>query len=199
MSYYAEVSFVKVKRDKVEDFFEKFKQEIRAKINEIAERNCVFSPFGQNPSKDRWEQHKNFSASLDWAQELFTYRAFFIGTGEDEVLAVVGVPSPCTGIFDDTIFFQDSTDTDYDYETWDKVSLFKKIVAERLERIKKEGWDWTDYRNKADCYDLIWKILDDRVFGPGYDVRLFCKKSDFQWLSAFVGLVKQKYQDNFGS
>ena len=199
MSYYAGVSFIKAKPDDLETVLQKLKDAIREHIDEIAERDCVFSPYGKNPSKKPEEQHKNFIASFDWAEDIFTYRFFFLGEGEEQVLAVVGVPSPCQDVFDDTIFFQDSTDTDYDYETWDKVALFKRLVAERVARVKAEGYNWTDYRNKSDCYDIIWKMLDDKVFGTGFDVRLFCKKSDFQWLSIFVAKVRERYQTKYGS
>lgn len=200
MSYCAEISFVKVKPDDLEDFFGKIKTAIREHVKEIADDNCVFSPFGKNPRTDlEFEKRRIVLEAYDWTERLFTYRFFFIGEGEEKVLAVAGVPDSVKYLFDTTIFFQNSTDTDYDYETWDKVPLFKRLVEERLALVKKEGWNWTEYRNKSDCYDIIWKLLDDKVFGSGLDVRLFCMKSDSLWISTFVGLVKKLYETNFGS
>lgn len=198
MSYCAEVSFVSIKHAELENFMLKLKSEIEKNYLEIADADCVFSPFG-SPAKTEKEHQYVMKMSFIWAEQVFTYRFFFLGKRKELVLAVVGVPDVCKHLFDTTIFFQDSTDQDYEYAIWDKVALFKRITEQYRARAARRKKPLEEYYIKSGCYDCVWRLLDAKVFDPGLDVRLFCRKSDFAWLSKFIGAVKERYQMKYGS
>ena len=99
---------------------------------------------------------------MHWARNLFSYRYMYIP--EVQLLCVYGVPGIVQDLFDDTIYFQNSVDQNYDYSTWDKIDLFKEVArkwqaftdAGVRERLHLDNDDDLDYHRKSACYNEIW-------------------------------------------
>ena len=191
MSYCAQVSFKQMPIEDIEGFCEKIKQTIKDKEEEVVEADCVFSPFSRHPQED---EHKNFFATIKWAQDIFTYRAFTLRRDNEVIFCVAGLPDCVEKLFDATVYFQNSTDQDYEFETWDNVPWFKEIADKHRART-----DADEYHRKTDCYDEIWAMLDDKVFESGLDIRLFSEKSDFHWLSTFASHIRTRYKEKYGA
>jgi hypothetical protein len=115
-----------------------------------------------------------------WMKEkIFTFRYFYLP--EYELLGMFSIPRETEKLFDTTIYFQNSTDQNYDWEVWNGIEEFE-ISANKWQLIDKEiiykkylSRDFAtevpiedfddDYYRKTFCYEEIWdkirRFLDD--------------------------------------
>lgn len=190
MSYRAEISFARIEPEELHDFFAKFKAETTGRLVEIADREWRRSPFGRSNLpmstdlgfEDFVEAHEDLCKQMDaWVTELFSFRWFWMK--EEKTLGMYGVPEPCVGLFDKTVFFQDSADHDYGREEWEGVPAFEAIfdkwdradekeMAEAIARrygddVDEEDEaddDWISYNRRSFAYEEIWGKIGHTLF-----------------------------------
>lgn len=189
MSYAIDLSFKEMRKDEIFDFIQKFK-ELVIKPEEVKKRikeNYYFSV--------RWVVGSN-SNDLDdfdvedriesWIDRLFTFK--FIWIERYSLLAcVIRKDDLANSLFDGNVFFQNSTDQDYDYEVWKDIRPFKEISdpiekvsfdeegIDSLRKLSRNGWfngplsGFTDnkfeYYKRSLVYDLVFDPIEDIVFG----------------------------------
>lgn len=193
MSYRAEISFKQIAPENVFAFLKEFKDWVKRYTYEIAEDNFMYCPTVRYLHKDYVDLY-DYSRDwcMQWALNVFSYRYIYLP--DVELLCVYGVPTIVQDLFDDTIYFQNSTDQDYDFSTWDKIDLFKE-VARKWQAFTDEGvreWltldesDDLQYHRRSACYNEIWNnyleqslydedsVLYVRLFGY-YEVDVLTK------------------------
>lgn len=189
MSYAIDLSFKEMKKDQIFDFIQKFK-ELVIKPEEVKKRikeNYRFSV--------RWVVGSNSNGIDDfdvedriesWIDRLFTFK--FIWIERYSLLAcVIRGDDLANSLFDGNVFFQNSTDQDYDYGVWKDIRPFKEI-SDSVEKLSfdEEGIDSLrklsrnggfneplsgltnnkfEYYKRSLVYDLIFDPIENIVFG----------------------------------
>lgn len=137
MSYSCYISFKEVSSANLYDFLLNIKHLLIDNIKEVAKLDCMYSPSVQYLHKKYIDMDiRDKSVCQDWAYNCFKYRYFYIS--KYNLLGVFGVPDCVENLFDDTIYFQNSTDQDYDLDEWSSIKLFKKLLTngEKLNLVK---------------------------------------------------------------
>lgn len=197
MSYSCFISFKSINAEDVFPFLVNFKHECTNHLKEIAKDECSFCPhirkhltipddFVDVKTEDRKE-------SFHWAYEsVFKYKFFY--NKDLHLLGMFSVPKVLYYLFDDTIHFQDSTDQDYDSDTWKNIIQFQGIYQKWMEKSdaelkktylkeKQEDFDemvrtdyptrvhspnqikqMLNYYRKSFCYDEIWQYFRNNLF-----------------------------------
>lgn len=213
MSYHATISFKTLRPHEIYPFFQKIKDSVCSNLDAIAEDEYLYMPSFRNAhlyegGKDGVKQDANTA----WAKGVFTMRFFYLA--EHDLLGVFGVTDSVQDVFDDTIYFQNSCDQDYDFETWAKVPLFsaiakkwadasdedieKKYGADRYgEMDENEPFDYGYYR-RSFAYDEIWETCEGYLWHEEQVVYLsLFGFYDFEPLGKFVKLCEGKVRKNF--
>ena len=189
MSYAIDLSFKEMKKDQIFDFIQKFK-ELVIKPEEVKKRikeNYRFSV--------RWVVGSNSNGIDDfdvedriesWIDRLFTFK--FIWIERYSLLAcVIRGDDLANSLFDGNVFFQNSTDQDYDYGAWKDIRPFKEISdpieklsfdeegIDSLRKLSRNGWfnesllgltdNKFEYYKRSLVYDLVFDPIEDIVFG----------------------------------
>lgn len=178
MSYSCCISFKKIPAEDIQEFFVVMKNKVKETSDEIAKQNFHYSPasralnsknlssWGDCPEKDKSEQE-------NWVSKIFCYRWFYLK--EQKTLCIFGIPDSLYNLFDTTIYFQNSTDQDYDFDTWSELEFLAPIVEkcktltpEQINEIEgdedpKYYIDHLDYYRKSLCYQEIWGTYFDRM------------------------------------
>lgn len=214
MSYRATISFKVLKANELYQFFQELKETTNKNLKEIAEENYIFMP--SNRYAHLYEGAKTVvkeDADEAWARAVFTTRFFYLA--EYDLLGVFGVSSVVEEIFDDSIYFQNSCDQDYEFDEWEKIPPFAKIAekwksaTDEMVKIKynKERygeWDETencdlDYYRRTFAYDEIWGMCEEFMWHDELAVHLsLFGYYDFLPIKQFVQLCKNKYEQKFG-
>lgn len=193
MSYRAEISFKQIAPENVFAFLKEFKDWVKHYTYEIAEDNFMYCPTVRYLHKDYVDLY-DYSRDwcIQWALNVFSYRYIYLP--DVELLCVYGVPTIVQDLLDDTIYFQNSTDQDYNFSTWDKIDLFKEVARkwqaftdeEVRERLTLDESDDLQYHRRSACYNEIWNnyleqslynedsVVYVRLFGY-YDVEVLTK------------------------
>lgn len=176
MSYRCYISFKQIPANAVYDFLLLIKQEIRHKLQDIAEDNYVFCPTVRyfHTPYSKLKTYAERSCTENWVtQSVSKFRYFY--WKEYNLLGVYGVPDCIRDMFDDTIYFQNSVDQDYEFETWDKINVFRDVATKwknsseayvkHAANIDEDDFD-VEYHRKSCCYNEIWytylyKTLED--------------------------------------
>lgn len=214
MSYHATISFKTLKPNEIYPFFQKLKKSVRHNIKKIADDEYLYVPSIRHKHLyDGVQEAVIQNADESWAKSVFTVRFFYLA--EHDLLGVFGVPSAAQGVFDDSIFFQNSCDQDYEFDEWAKVPSFAKIAEKWRtatdEEVKKKyvderygEWDETsdpdlDYYRRTFAYDDVWAMCEDYLWNDELAVHLsLFAYYELYLLHAFVGLCKEKYDREFG-
>ena len=188
MSYSCEISFKQIQSNEIYSFFQSIKKSLQD--NEIVNGLCKDLMFNHKLARitlsqidEHFEKYKDFSdlykARLDddtngynivedlkeSVKKNLTFRWFYIS--EENLLGVFGVPKTLQRFFDNMTYFQNSTDQDYDWETWDNIDLFQRCVKRAKDislkalKIAKDVSDEAlidldeEYWRKSLAYDLI--------------------------------------------
>ena len=218
MSYSCYISFKKIPAEDIQEFFVVMKNKVKETSEEIAKQNFHYSPASRvinsknlsswedYPQKDRLEQE-------NWVSKIFCYRWFYLK--EQETLCIFGVPNSLYNLFDTTIYFQNSTDQDYDFEDWKELEFLAPIVEkcktltpEQISRIQgdddlKYYIDHLDYYRRSLCYREIWGTYFDKMLyndGDAVYISLFSLGYDDLYFRANFAkkcfdLVIEDYKD----
>lgn len=189
MSYSCTVSFKEINAEDVYYFLVKVKREILKHIPEIAEDNYVYAPFVRYFHKpySELDSFAEKECCCGWVRQCLTYRYFYHPT--EHLLGIYGLPNCIRDMFDDTIYFQNSTDQDYPFETWDKVKPFRTTAEQYqhnsvvlYDRIRKQYdidyedfYDDIDYWKQTACYDEIFRTyIKDTLYDDNSAVYFSC-------------------------
>lgn len=196
MSYSCEISFKEINPEDVYNFLVALKNKLIDNIENIAKDNYIYAPFVRYQHKPytKLENYSDIECNNSWVKQVFTYRYFYLK--EYNLLGIYGLPSSVQHLFNDTIYFQNSTDQDYDLTNWDKIKLFKD-VADKWKNctnnyiIQTQDCDEDDdieYNRKSGCYSEIWNTyLKDTLFNDNSIVYLSCFGSyDLLYIHQFL-------------
>ena len=196
MSYSCEISFKEINSEEVYDFLVTLKNKLIDNIESIAKYNYMYAPFVRYQHKPytKLENYSDIECNNSWVKQVFTYRYFYLE--EYNLLGIYGLPNSVQNLFDDTIYFQNSTDQDYDLTTWDKIKLFKN-AADKWKNctnnyiIQTQDCDEDDdieYNRRSGCYSEIWNTyLKDTLFNDNSIVYLSCFGSyDLLYIHQFL-------------
>lgn len=188
--------------DEVITFVGQIMKLARENAKEMIESGRYYRPsnrccdFNVKTSKEK-EMDVYFKRELDkrWLYSLFNFH--FVYWKDFHLLGLSGYSfcKDIDGLFDCHVTFQNGTDQDYEYETWnDKISIFKQIkesvatltVDDILSAYEAGKKDWHtkeeieksfEYHAKSYLYELIYdKTLD-------LDSWLYCEDGKFQRLT----------------
>ena len=189
MSYSCEISFKNVDPKDVYSFLVEYKKVVSEHLEDIAKENVWYSPLLRHDFEFDWakEPYTKMSVELrdkldNWASKIFHFRYFYLP--EHNLLGIFGVPDSVQSIFDNTSYFQNSTDQDYDFEDWKGVPWFEEVAnkwkdmpfedfvtAYTKERGDESSWHHMsneeylkslkeqEYYRKSFCYDEIWNTI----------------------------------------
>lgn len=176
MSYSCLISFKKLKPEEVFPFLQEFKKKYVDNIEQIVREEFVWSPlFKTSPlyekiDPDAWDERTfNLKDKVEtWlSDKLLKFRWFYFA--DKNILGVYGVDKSCQNIFDNTTYFQNSTDQDYEYEIWDGIDIFEKLrdnwkdmSKEDILKLYPDVTDF-DYFRKTKIYEVIWKMFEDTL------------------------------------
>lgn len=185
MSYSCEISFKEICAEEVYDFLVTLKNKLIDNIENIAKDNYMYAPFvryQRNPYT-KLETYPDIECNNSWVRQVFTYRYFYLK--EYNLLGIYGIPSCVRNMFDDTIYFQNSTDQDYDLSTWNKINLFQRISEKwnnctddyivRTLELDDDQKDDIEYFRRSSCYDEIWNTyLKETLFNDDSVIYMSC-------------------------
>ena len=125
MSYSATVSFKKLRPEEIQPFLTKLKKTIISSLDIIARQNYTYSPCFDISKELSYTQEVRQKMEA-WAAKVFRYRFYFEINGS--MLGVFGLPDCVTDLFDATIYFQDSCDQNYAFDTWNGIPEFEEVA-----------------------------------------------------------------------
>jgi hypothetical protein len=213
MSYHATISFKTLKPNEMYAFFQKLKDRVHSNLAAIAEDEYFYMPsFRYTHLYEGCKYVIKEDADTAWAKGVFTMRFFYLA--EHDLIGVFGVTDSVQDIFDDTIYFQNSCDQDYDFETWAKVPHFsaiadkwantsdeeirKKYNSDRYGEMDEDEPIDCDYYRRTFAYDEIWEICEGYLWHEEQVVYLsMFGFYDFEPLNKFIKLCKGKVKEAF--
>lgn len=174
MSYSAQISFKEIEAEDIHEFFQAYKAEVLSHLDDIAKDNYIFCPYvkcSYENFMDACEDEALKYESESWFFRLFSYRWFYLK--EEKLLGVYGVSDCVNHLFDGTVYFQNSTDQDYEREWWQGITAFEKIYDKWLnaseEEIKSSPYyydyctDDENYERRTLAYQEIWSKCSDSL------------------------------------
>ena len=212
MSYQASISFKTIDANHLYQFFTHIKHCTRKNIDQIAEDEFIYMPSIRY--KHLYKEVKPIvaeDADERWARSaVFTMRFFYLA--DHNLLGVFGVPSDVQECFDSTIYFQNSTDQDYDFDEWKNVPIFSQIADKWKhtsdEEIRKEYYGKIgaeeddpeeiplDYCRRSFAYKEIWEMIEEYLWNDEMAVHLsLFGHYDYEPIQKFVYACKQKYEE----
>ena len=185
MSYSCEISFKEINSEEVYDFLVTLKNKLIDNIENIVKDNYMYAPFVRYQHKPytKLENYSDIECNNSWVKQVFTYRYFYLK--EHSLLGIYGLPSSVQNLFDDTIYFQNSTDQDYDLDTWNKINLFRHVsekwknctndyIVSTLELDDDQKED-IEYFRRSGCYGEVWNTyLKETLFNDDSVVYMSC-------------------------
>ena len=185
MSYSCEISFKEICAEEVYDFLVTLKNRLIDNIENIANDSYIYAPFVRYQRKPytMLENYSDIECNNSWVKQVFTYRYFYLE--EYNLLGIYGLPNSVQNLFDDTIYFQNSADQDYDLDTWNKISIFRHIsekwktctnnyIISTLE-LDDDQKDRIEYFRRSGCYDEIWNTyLKETLFNDDSVIYMSC-------------------------
>lgn len=202
MSYNCEISFKEICAEEVYDFLVTLKNKLIDNIKNIAKDNYLYAPFVTYQFKPytKLENYSEIEHNNSWVKQVFTYRYFYLK--EYNLLGIYGLPNSVQDLFDDTIYFQNSTDQDYDLTIWDKIKLFKNVAVKWKNCtnnyiIQTQDCDENDdieYNRRSGCYSEIWDTyVKKTLFNDDSVVHFSCfGYYDLLHIQKFIGYCEQQ-------
>ena len=189
MSYAIDLSFKEMKKDQIFDFIQKFKElvikpeEVKKRIKENYHFSVQWVVESNSNGIDDFDVEDRIES---WIDRLFTFK--FIWIERYSLLAcVIRGDDLANSLFDGNVFFQNSTDQDYDYKVWKDIRPFKEISdsveklsfdeegIDSLRKLSRNGWfngsllgltdNKFEYYKRSLVYDLVFDPIEDIVFG----------------------------------
>ena len=199
MSYCFEMSFKEIKKEDVLDYCISFSEYCKKHAKSIIEENKYYIPsIKRNLEKLDKKAYASSSwriADRYWLHKLFDTR--FVYWPEKEILGIArSIPKE----FDDNltnVYFQNSSDQDYDFEIWKGISYFENIVEKYrdadIETLRAYFDDSDindedlDYYRKSFIYKKIYEEmeLDNWLWEKGGNFKVFTlnafNQNDEEW------------------
>lgn len=177
MSYYVQISFYPNVKEK--EVFQKARlihQHALISLKEVVKENaefCPTSPLAQDFFD--WDEYRQFKrehaqlvsfAEIEWIRSLATSK--FIYWPEYELLGVLGEGNN-RGT---TVSFQNSTNQDYNIQTWQGIPLFEKVCKNVLSSNSEPttGQKRAIYKKIEKCLDIELFLSDPRLFSWAHPV-----------------------------
>lgn len=194
MSYSVSMAFTEVaNEEEVLKFFNKFRAVIKANLKDIISENEYYIPSIRYTYQ---KEDRRLMSTFDeyWLCNALTYK--FIYLKDKNILACVTDEHDfLKSLFTNFTYFQDSTDQDYPYETWNGIKYFEEIRdkikaipcnaegIEELHKIRSENnlHVWSDYKEewqkekefeyykRETIYSLILSLFEKKVFNGNED------------------------------
>lgn len=168
MSYYAKICFKTIDSKALPEFFVSLKTKATASLDQIAEENCVFSPYARLPKATKESiVHELMNY---WARaSIFSFRWFYLK--DEKLLGMFCIPDALDECFDLVQFFQNSCDQDYPFDDWDGIPCFERIArkwqaldSEAVTALTVNAEDPVsdiEYFKRAQCYAEIFGLFSD--------------------------------------
>lgn len=187
MSYRCDVSFKKINGLKqLEDFLCKLKKKIKEKdvIESILSDNFYYIPI-----ENQTEIFKSTELRY-WLTKCFTFRwcyIDYIDSYEIGYLAMYGIPKALQSEFDGTVYFQNSTDQNYDRTEWSGLEAFEQIYDSWFEVPPEEAYMYCypgceeDIENfiKSEDYDYVRKSATYKMIAEPIEKCLYDDNNNF--------------------
>ena len=200
MSYSCTISFKQISGNEVYSFLQDFKKAVTEHLADIAENNYIFSPIMRSPSNIQEELTPDmYEATKNWARNSIFHHRFFYNS-DLQLLGVYAVHKSLEGLFDCTVYFQNSCDQDYEFDEWKGIKAFEEIAEkwrtmpqkDVLSACNRDAEDINkstdlDYCRRTGAYNEIWELIKDTLFDDSsvLYISLF-GAYDFHPLGAFV-------------
>ena len=211
MSYSCYISFKKIEFKDVYKFFQDYKKFAINNLDEIVKENFIWCPS----IKERVGHIEYKDLSLletdrdrNWFCRIFKHRFFY--DYEFGLLCVYSCPKVARQLFDNTVYFQNSCDQDYDFKDWEGIKEFENIYNECMKLSEKEiceKWlsDGEDdlneenfqYYRRAEAYDRIWSRYEWSLYNDDdiLYISLFNLWDDYEYALKFTINCYKTYND----
>ena len=234
MSYSCDISFKKLETKEIYPFLQKLKEEAEKKVRDIVVDDNYYSPIYKHAIKDDVVMNaikdetflKGHNSDFiriqeeneNWGLRLFSFRWYW--DDEHNVLMMYSIPKQLKHLFDNSVYFQNSCDQDYDFEDWsgiqymeDIANKWKNMSDEEVVKSYKES-QYYDYNNHDEeeyiqkhleyyrrtmCYDEIWNRIEWTLYNDREItyITLFNKWYDFLVMEkcdiAIVESIKEEF------
>lgn len=209
MSYGCTISFKNIEAKDLFQFLQHFKDGCIKNMELIAKDEFVFSPiFRQHNAKlieENGETYEKFKESTEnWMKSsIFKFRWFYMA--DKNLLGVYGVNKSLQSLFDNTVYFQNSCDQDYEFDEWNGIPIFEEIAEKwktatnediykhfKYPNEQEEPIDY-DYYRRSNAYDEIWKMFEETLYND--DKALYLSIFgywDFKHVHKFYHMVVQE-------
>ena len=173
MSYWFKMHFKEIKETDVLDYCIQLANGCKQNSEEILKKNIFYIPsirFDMDILLDKSEYRRTWQeADRNWLYILFSIK--FVYWADKKLLGIVGnIPESVERSLK-TIEFQNSADQDYEYECWQGINYFNKIVrifrnadagsiAAQSEYSKEDIIEDIDYYRKSAIYKEIYDSLE---------------------------------------
>lgn len=207
MSYAIDISFKNCKKEQIYDKTIEFENILLKNAEEYIKDNLCFCRY--DTDKDRWDNNDIIDTFIS---KLFKHHIWYC---EDiEALCIVygsGVKE-IKDWFDGYIYFQNSTDQDYDYEEWlfnDKFKSivewvkslnekeFKKELLKENEYYEESEIKFEDYYKKSLVYDKCYHLISP-IWSKGFAISFLdgvLDENKFKLRNMTIRLLMDKYED----
>lgn len=213
MSYSCYISFKEISPENLYTFFLELKANTLKKMSEIADHSYLFSPFFNDMLSDYPEKYSKIPYSKrkeakSWAvNSIFTYSFFY--DQQHQLLGVIGVDDTLNNMFDTVVYFQNSSDQNYERECWEGIRLFEEIYDKWMtypdeyiiseystvynEEYTSENRDESlMYYRKEFCYKEIWNMFEYEVHSQDKLLSLAALHINDKHTETFVKLCYEK-------
>lgn len=209
MSYGAEICFKQLAAADVFSFFQKLKAECTAKFEAIAEKEFLYLPSTTSQYKGIDDYNLQL-INRNWMRNsIFSFRYFYLP--ELQLLGMFSIPDAVQFLFDAVIYFQNSTDQDYDFNSWKGIDdfeiiaskwqmvseevVFKHYVETRDSHEDRDSFDYEYYR-KTFAYEEIWSLIDKFLYNEELVVYTSLYGGyEIHEMQTFCNLCQQKFND----
>lgn len=194
MSYAIDIMFHKVD-NKLEAFelAQEAMKVVAANANDILEDNKYYCPMSRKEAKEEGTPSHMYSkyeesvsqATRYWIRALMTYR--FMYWPEQKLLGVIGHESLLEPLGWKGVYFQNSTDQDYEYKEWADIcaafdeavqkcqNMTDEAIKEKADETTLDDYDteerfqwYCDYTRRSAVYQAIYEMLDINSILYGY-------------------------------
>lgn len=188
MSYSATISFKRLPANEIMQFLKDFKKAATERLEAIAENEYLYCPYIRDsltiPEDFAQVSREEREKAIVWAKtSVFTFRYFY--DKELSLLGVFGVDNALSDLFNKTIYFQNSTDQNYERKDWEGIPEFEQIYDRWLALSPDEliqeydrrnpAWSWAkdyeksdaealEYQAKVFAYDEIWSRYNGELY-----------------------------------
>jgi len=192
MSSAIEVTFYKVGQNNVLEVISKITEAFRGDINNILDENRIFIPT------NRYSECKE-ADNNEWLMRVMTRK--FLYWKQYSLLGVVGTTPNIEGLKGYSVYFQNSTDQDYEYAGWPPFKFFKDTIRDvksmtSADVLKELDWGDDDelpddgYYRRTAVYKRIYDtlglecVLDD-IEGPYIKIATNPLDTQYRQIRAF--------------